>query len=328
VKVLNELISYFDKTLGVEVEIEQRAVLNNLPYFITDHYRLYKAKLLNRCFVLMIDKFVQHSSPDVIRKHVEKVSDKTGLSVIYVVSALTSFNRKRLINYRTNFVVPNNQMYLPHLMIDLREHYRSREQEKDYLTPSSQAILIYSLLHSNRELYSSSISKELKYSETTVSRSFREISGFGIGDIVKDIRENILNLPREKRELWNKAYPLMRSPVMKEVWVNSYDILKELPLAGLSALSEYTMIAPLRNEVFAISSAQWNQAVKEKTVKQSIEPEATDYNKKIEIWHYTAKLVKFSNIVDKYSLYLSLKQDPDERIQHALQYMLEEELNG
>jgi len=49
--------------------------------------------------------------------------------LIYVRAQVTAYNRKRLIEQKVPFIVPGNQMYLPMLAIDLREHFRRIREE-------------------------------------------------------------------------------------------------------------------------------------------------------------------------------------------------------
>ena len=55
-----------------------------------------------------------------IRAQIDKIREVTGLPVLYATEALASFERERLIEQKVPFVVPGNQLYLPHLGVDLR----------------------------------------------------------------------------------------------------------------------------------------------------------------------------------------------------------------
>lgn len=51
-----------------------------------------------------------------------------------------------------NFIVPGKQLYLPSLLVDLREHFKNKKTAAKGLLPSAQAILIYRILQRNERL--------------------------------------------------------------------------------------------------------------------------------------------------------------------------------
>jgi len=284
--------------------------------------------LMDHVFLLIFDKDKNSATPENLRKQIDVISEKTNIDVIYVHPALSSFQRERLIKYKINFVVPDNQMYLPYLKIDLREHFKSLHQKNGSLSPASQAIIIFSILNKYSQLDSHIIMNNLNYTAMSVSRSFREISNHEIGDLKKNGKENSLHLPESKRQIWMRSLDFMKSPIMKEVWLHELPPNYMFPVAGLSALAEYSMIAPPQNLVYAIHKKNWYKIAHDKLIKKLIEPIQTGSNIKLQVWSYPLDLCKNSNIVDKYSLYLSFKNETNERIEQALEEMMEEELNG
>jgi hypothetical protein len=92
--------------------------------------------------------------------------------------------------------------------------------------------------------------------------------------------------------------------------------------AGLSALAERTMIAPDATPAYALSSSAYQAAVKGGILKQHAVGELDTIA--IERWLYTPALLSLDGEqVDDLSLFLSLHDSPDERVQSALNEMLE-----
>src|ERR1039458_8742698 len=52
-------------------------------------------------------------------RHLEQVCGRCGMEVVYVADAISSYDRKRLIEHKVPFVVPGNQMYLPFMAIKI-----------------------------------------------------------------------------------------------------------------------------------------------------------------------------------------------------------------
>ena len=89
----------------------------------------------------------------------------------------------------------------------------------------------------------------------------------------------------------------------------------ELP-AGLTALSQLTAIADDRLPTYALS-AEVYQASLEKGIFHGCDgPE--EANLRLETWNYDPLLLARGDWADALSLYLSLRESPDERIQQQL----------
>lgn len=117
------------------------------------------------------------------------------------------------------------------------------------------------------------------------------------------------------KELWEKALPLMRSPVRKKAYISS--ISENLPLSGISALSQLSMISPDPLPVYAISFTDKNRKyILSKVASEDIA------DCLLEVWQYKP-LEMPENRVDPLSLYLSMKDEDDPRIQGCLQEMME-----
>ena len=248
---------------------------------------------------------------------------------VLLKSAINSFNRKRLIGYRIPFIVPGTQMYLPDLMIDLREHFTKIGLKKEHFSPATQSILIYMINNNDFGPFDVERLNVISgYSKATIRRSIHELENSKIGEVIKKKKNKILKITKNSNEIWDTIKNTLKNPVIREICLNHIpeDIL--LPEAGLSALSHYTMISPPKNSTYAVWKDEWNKMCKDPSISKLIEPEQTESNIKLQIWSYPPTLKKKRNIVDKYSLFLSLKDSEDERIEQALEEMLAGELNG
>ena len=81
-------------------------------------------------------------------------------------------------------------------------------------------------------------------------------------------------------------------------------------------MGEYTMLAEPTTQVVALSKYLTKQNQK-KLNKQYGE-------KKVEIWSYNPALLANGDTVDRLSLYLSLKDNPDERVQMECDTLIRE----
>jgi hypothetical protein len=91
--------------------------------------------------------------------------------------------------------------------------------------------------------------------------------------------------------------------------------------AGLTALANYSMLAAPPAPVVATTTTTWKQLQQQFNWEPAVvgDPDALE----VELWSYEPKLLATENVVDRLSLYLSLKDDADERVQGALEEMME-----
>lgn len=319
---VNAFERYVEETLGITVSPVRWRGRGRVPFFLQDRYAFYEVRILETACVLMVDSGKEEQSPATIHKHMAQVQACTDGGLIYVRDRMTAYNRKRLIAQKVPFVIPGKQMYLPMLGIDLREHFRKLHSEISKFSPAAQTVLLYWLLTETREAVTPSVMAErLSYTAMTMSRAFDELEAADLGEFTTRGRKRCVIFTDQKRELWSKAQLLLRSPVKKRSYVR---LLGELPAgarAGLTALAHYTMLDEPAKPVLAVTTREWMTFRQRDNVAlvPSHEPEACE----IEIWSYDPHLFAKNGLVDRLSLYLSLKDNQDERVEGALRQMME-----
>jgi DNA-binding MarR family transcriptional regulator len=317
-----QIRDYLRETLGVSVRLASWPS-SRLPLFLREGYAFSKAEIFGQLFLLMVDRGTGDSSPVTIRKHMDQVRGKWDGEIIYVRDQVAAYQRKRLIEQKVQFVVPGNQMYLPMLGIDLREHFRTLRETPPAFSPATQAFVLHALLRGRKDdVYTpGEVAERLGYTKMTMSRTFDELEGDHIAEVSKRGRERCLTFGKARRELWEKTLPLMRSPVKQRRHIHWQGDRRPGVVAGLSALARDTMLAAPRNDVVAMSSKDWSR-VPRHTADAKIaadDPEAIE----VEIWSYNPKLLAEEDVVDRFSLFLSLRDSEDERVEQALEQLME-----
>lgn len=312
--------AYLHHTLGIDTQLRPWGGATKLPYFLRDAYELRELRLLDNRALLAIYRRKTVPAITEIRNHVDKLKALAECPVLFVTDALASYDRKRLIDQKVPFIVPGNQLYLPELGIDLREYFRQRKETPDAgLRPATQALLITALLRNpwNADWQPAETLAQLGYTAMTLSRAVKELSGAGIATICHEGRTRWLRFDTPPAQIWEQAKPLLRSPVSRIAWAHPTASLRtqRTPLAGLSALACYSMLAEQSRPTYAVSSVQWRTAVR---AGLELLPEALPGACQWQVWSYTPALLPASKTVDPLSLTLTLQDDVDERIQLAL----------
>ena len=133
-------------------------------------------------------------------------------------------------------------------------------------------------------------------------------------------KERHLRFTKTGMPLWEKVLPRLNNPVRKRLYVASSMQAGEGNLAGQSALAQYTMLAEPKIPVFAFSTNEWKERLQQdKTLERSL-PEPGGFE--IELWKYVPGQFAIEGRVDRLSLYLSMKDNTDERVQSALDALL------
>jgi DNA-binding MarR family transcriptional regulator len=323
-----QTLDYLQETLGLHPRFEEGSDHEKLPHILRSGYDFAYIRLLGEKFLLLIQKDPGEVSPAQIAQHLGWIRKNTGLVGILQASSLEAFNRKRLIDQKVPFIVPGNQLYLPDLGIDLRGTLKKVREKKSKLSPSAQLLLLVFL---NKKLpinswtatdLAEALSVHKKMNKMTMSRAIEDLEAHGIIEIGQEWREKPIQFLGNTEEIWEKVLPELRSPVSKRVYLEQLDWPMGL-LAGLTALAEVSMLAPPNRIVRAVTNDEWKAIQKDRNLR--IIPAASKdmATVELEIWKYDPRLLSESGWVDPLSLYLSLRDEKDERIEAALEELLE-----
>jgi hypothetical protein len=317
--------AYLRETLGIAPKLRRWPSATKLPYFLQDAFEVRELELLNHPILLAIDKQPSKHGLASVRSQLDKLRQLAGVPVVYVTGALASYERKRLIEQKVPFMVPGNQLYLPDLGIDLREYFRQRPAAPDTaLSPATQAMLIAVLLRKPwlAEWHPAEVVNDLGYTTMTLSRAVRELTGAGVAKLRTEGRTRWLHIDGTAADTWERAMPLLRSPVKRRFWAQRVPNWQppRIRLAGLSALARCSMLAEPQWPTYAIGPAQWKTAMQAdvEALPEHL-PGACEY----EVWYYNPGLIPGSEMVDPLSLTLSLQSNADERVQLALDELKE-----
>ena len=319
---LDKIQQYFGENLDLEISPTRWAPGARLPAYLRHAYTFYETEILGVPCLLMADRAKDAPSAATVRKHAEQVRSKWDGEIIYVRDQVVAYQRRRLVEQNVPFVVPGNQMYLPMLGIDFREHFRQIHQAASNLMPATQAVLIHVLNHDIEAVFTPiELADQLGYAKMTMTRAFNELEAAGLGDISMEGRQRCLRFRVDRRGLWKESQPLLRSPVKQRHHVRTIVPTSVGATAGLSALAKYSMLAAPPISVIAVSLQQWKSLQEEMNLSRAAvdDPESLE----IEVWTYDPQLFSSDGTVDRLSLFLSLRDSEDERVEAALEEMME-----
>lgn len=329
---MKQLIAYIEDVIGIEIDIQplDKEMTVKFPIYLMEGYRWQKAMLANRPCI-----FAEMEEPNIfsiaqIDKHFELVKSTIGLPVIAIFNELESFNRKRLIEKRIAFVIPGKQLYVPYFFIDLKEYGTKQRKEQVSLAPIAQQLLLFHLLdkQQDRPLENRTFRELANLIGTNpmgITRAADNLKSLELIEVIGE-KEKFIRFRLEKHELWNTVLyrKLWINPVLKRVFVDEKPNVVVLK-CNTSALPEYSDMNPSRQEFYAIEKNAFYGLQKSNALLNANKHEGRYC---LEVWKYnpeTLILVWNNNapVVDPLSLYLSMKDSKDERVEMALEQIIE-----
>jgi hypothetical protein len=310
-EIENNLKKYLNDVLHVTINIEDKDISVDLPKILKLRYKLKNINILDENYIIAICK----NEPVIteIINNFKIISERTGRKVILILPVIASYTRKRLIENKIQFIIPFKQMYLPDLMIDLREIFDSIKINSIYISPVSQFLIIYHLIKNNiNGMTASDLSKILPYTKMSLSRAFLEIENLKVAEMKSDKISKKVFFKKKGIDLWNEVLPFLKNPINSSIFVENEINYKSLKISGINALANFSNINEEELSCFALFNK--NHKIKNTPVTESLY--------KIELWKYDPDLLSDNKTVDPLSLYLTLKDSNDERVQKSLKELL------
>lgn len=318
----NAVVSYLREVLGLELQLCYWNTSATFPHHLKAAYTFESCEILGKSFVLFYSQDPE-LTPGAIEKHLEWVESKTGVRGVFVADTLESYNRKRLIERKIPFIVPKNQLYLPDLALDLREHLKKAKKTVEKLSPASQVIVLSFLLGRLKDasrLSPTGLAKQFPYAKMSMSRSLDELRLLGLVQTTGEGRNAYSQFVCSGLQLWQQATPFLRSPVNKRVYLD--ELFHQLCFkAGEFALDEMTMLVS-RRETWAVTSKEWKDLQGKDDIHIIPKVSKDMAHAELEIWSYAPNLLSDGPLVDPLSLALSLRHNTDERVEMAVDELL------
>jgi DNA-binding MarR family transcriptional regulator len=311
---------YLGATLHARIDVTCHDHTGHLPSFLVQRYKICQSRIGGRHCVFLIAE-QDMATPSEIAKHVNLVRKEEDAIVIFVIPAMSVHNRNRLIKHGIPFIVPGNQLYIPELAMDLREHFRAnRIRRTEGLSPVAQAVLFHSILKSHQHATTpTQLSEHLHYSPMSIGRAFDDLTAAGFAKSTKLGKERHIEFKEERRDLFDKALPHLRSPVQARKFVRDGHMAFPLKKAGESALAVLTELSWPLTPIYAVASRDWKIVSERCGFIETVRNEAELI---IETWTYDPRIFAHEETVDPLSLHVQFHKHEDPRIQIAADELL------
>ena len=315
---MDDLKKYLKDALGVEPEINplKAEKLKTLPVYITSEYSIQRIELYRQNLLLVFVK--NNFTTERLRKHLDTIKTAFNTNTVAVISQVEAYKRLRLIEKKIPFIIPGKQMYLPDLLIDLKEFGTRPKELPQAMQPATQLLLLYHLQVEPLEgINLKRIAEKLLYDAMTISRAAYYLHNMGLCTL-QGTKEKLLHFECTNEELWEKAEPMMNNPVKKTLhfsgWVDDSNLYK----SNINALAKYSDLNDDVIKYYAVKPG-YTRLMGGVNLKKSGPLEG---NICVEEWKYNPWMLTNTEFVDPLSLYLCFRNKPDERIEMALEQII------
>lgn len=321
---MNNTLNYLKEIFGTNIKTEYNKFHNSFPMYMEERYKFHFIRLNNEntAYVLVKPLKKQEVNINNLKKQLRQIYNYSESVPIFVFESLRLTQRNILVKNQIPFIQPNNQIYIPKIMINLSQKEIFEKEYAEEFSIAAQVTYIYLLLNDITETNAPRLAMEIPYSKITLNRALSELVSRDLlytkGNATRKMYRTI-----DKEEMWEKGKNYLFNPVAK-VFYTDYGLNHhEMFISNETAL---TRLGTTLNEAgigfYATTSEKIKSMDKDCFInKYDI---VSDEYLVIEQFKYNPGILTTSRYIDIISLYAQLKDSSDERIQIALDELLEE----
>lgn len=318
--------AYVQQVTGL-TPVWQPAATGSLPGYLKQRYEPCLATLAGQRWLVAFLRQTDAPAPLQLRKQLDQLAttvDPTVAGTCLVAEHLPPYLRSRLVELRQPFVVPGKQLFWPAIgsAETIQRPQRLRPRPVEMLGPVAQQLLIALLLRRLLPPITISTAAEaLGCTQASVSQAVKALEGSELVHSQLHGRERAVALAHPGNVVWQRAQPLLRTTVRQRVRIHQADLPPAVDMrAGESALAALSDLAEPTEPVYAMASRHWPKGA---DAPEAI-PTPDAGTCVVELWRYPPQATGAQDIVDPLSLSLSLRDSQDERVQMALDGLLEQ----
>lgn len=310
-----------ERVFALSFAISEHKEKNGLPRYLSAGRKMYKAQYEQFSFYII--KLPSAIDSRVLYKEKLLYEEKFGVPVAFCFETLTKNNRNAYVKHHIPFMMIPTQIYLPFLGILFSKKFTEEGgRALLQLTANAQMILLYLLYNKQADYTKKELAVILGLDPVYVTRGTKELASRGFIAEKRIGRSVEVGLTIDSKELFNVVNSALSSPVSDVIYVRKTEDVIRLPKASDFALSEISMLNPPEIAVYACFKK--SRIVDKFEITDEPGWEKPSEICKVEMWNYDPVKLCENGIVDKLSLYASLKDTKDPRVQGELENVLEE----
>ena len=299
--------------LGQKCDILDGVHPSGMPLFAVENNDWHKLILNGETFILCVSKTQLPAPQDIVTLWGCLVSSEKNSIIVLTPrdDAFCAFLDAAQVSY----IMPGARLNVPGRMVLVTKHISADANPvRDYLSLDAQLVVLWYLIKGGGERVKFADAREgARLDRSHMTRAAQELERLGVAKVDRIWKSHELVFTRSKAELWRELQGRMRSPVLRRIRL--IKPVHGLPIAGVEALAERSMLETDPNPVYAVKRG-------DKRVDEALD--AKYDGAVVEIWRYDPLIFSSDNrSVDSLSLYLSFGGETDPRIRKELEMLQE-----
>lgn len=299
------------KIAGKSIKLERPTtdIINKLWLGLRAEFDIYQFAMNDYKLLLLCAKDSVSFPPSQRSKISQRVEALTQTTAVFYFDNMPTYERDRLVNKGVYFLVSDKFAYLPTLLANRR---LGNNVISKHLLPPTQYLLLLHLQQNSLDGKSiNDIAEITQYKYATIAKSIQQLNALGLVELrIEANRSKRLQFTLSNQELWKKAQKHLINPIKQVGYLS--ERLDEGFIGGIDALSHYSMLVgeDVPTRIFTVDEAK----------KLDLETFPIEDMQRIEVWKYPP--ITSDGYVDKLSLYLTLKDDTDPRVEKELEAII------
>lgn len=322
---MDNTLKYLREIFGAGIKTEYEKFYNAFPMYMTERYKFHFIKISAEGMTYVLVKALKRQDINInqLKKQMKQIYSCSEAVPVFVFENLRLSQRNILVHNQIPFIQPDNQIYIPNVMINLSQKEIAAKEYAEEFSIAAQVAYIYILLNNIKETNAPRLAAEIPYSKITLNRALSELVSrkllYTTGNATRKMYKTI-----DRDEMWKKGKEFLFNPVEK-VFYAAYNFNHDgCFISGETALARLGISLNVPNNFCYAATSEKIRSIDKKEFINKYDI-ATDEYLVIEQFKYNPGFLSTSHYIDIISLYAQLKNSDDERIQIALEELLKEE---
>lgn len=296
---------------GKKVGLEKPSpdITKNLWLGLLAEFELYRFDMNGNQLLLLVAKESADYSPSQRANIAQRAEDATHIPAVFYFENMATYERDRLVDKGVYFVVSDKFAFIPSLLANRR---LSKNEQPTQLLPSTQYLLMFHLQrHSINRMSIKELTEITPYKYATLAKSLQQFVALNLADVsTDDGKTRRLLFTANGRELWDKALPYLINPIKQSGYLDTP--LHEGIIGSIDTLSHYSMLVGEKIPTRVFTAEEFKRSGMTLLRFEDVQ--------RVEIWKYPS--IATDGYVDRLSLYLTLRDDHDPRVEKELETMI------
>lgn len=224
-----------------------------IPLYLKNGYELSMMKILETTCLLM--RPLNKINFAALKKQYAKMQSLTNLHCVLYFREVNVYASHKMIECGIPFIQGERQIYLPFLGVVLSKKLLERKplEAKLKVAFMTQQFLLSAIYHQWQEITVTQAAAQLQVSKMSISRCFDELESIELHCIQRKGRNRFFSWQEPWQKLWQSVCGFLQNPVVKQYNLQECLSERNLMVAGISAISAYSMLDDNSYVVYAVT---------------------------------------------------------------------------